>query len=136
MNNLFLIVIFFGLAGVFLYLQYKLCSAENGKKLGLILPIISFLISVLCAVSVFLFTGVTSTEDVESYDEYGNYVETEVVEFEETYDGGLIPSVIAVFIITNIPTLLFMIEYAVVTSERKKTRIEADEIEKTQIQDL
>ncbi len=138
MTNLFLIALFFGVAGVLLYLQYKLCNAENGKKAGLILPIISFVFSVICTVSIFLFSfaKTTRTEEIDSYDEYGTYLGTEMIEFDETDESGLIPAAIAVFVITNIPTLLFVIEYAVITSNRKKSSIEAVEIEKTQIQDL
>lgn len=138
MTNLILVALFLGVAGVLIYIQYRLCNGENGKKLGLILPIISFIFSVLCVVSMIVFSAVktTRTEEIDSYDEYGNPSGTEIIEFEEDYESGLIPSAIAILVITNIPTLIYMIEYAVITSGKNKSRIEAEEIEKTQIQDL
>lgn len=138
MTNLILVALFFGVAGVLIYIQYRLCNGENGKKLGLILPIISFIFSVLCVVSMLVFSAVktTRTEEIDSYDEYGNPSGTEIIEFEEDYESGLIPSAIAILVITNIPTLIYMIEYAVITSGKNKSRTEAEEIEKTQIQDL
>lgn len=138
MTNLILIALFLGVAGVLLYIQYRLCSAENGKKVGLILPIISFVFSVISVVSMFLFSfaKTTRTEEIVSYDEYGNPSGTEIIEFDETEESGLIPAVIATFVITNIPTLIYVIEYAVITSDKNKSRIEAAEMAKTQIQDL
>ena len=56
MTNLILVALFFGVAGVLIYIQYRLCNGENGKKLGLILPIISFIFSVLCVVSMLAFS--------------------------------------------------------------------------------
>lgn len=116
-------------------LQYKLCSGSNGKRAGLILPIISFVISLICTVCFFLFAATNSTSTTETYDEDGNVIASEVIE-EEADSFDVMPAVVGVFFYTNIPTALFIIEYAILRSGKKKSELEAAEMAKTQIQDL
>ena len=116
-------------------LQYKLCSASNGKRAGLILPIICFAISVICTVSFLLFAAAKTTSTTETYDDDGNIISSEVIE-EESDSSDVMPAVVGVFLSTNIPTALFMIEYAILRSGKKKSELEAAEMAKTQIQDL
>lgn len=131
-----LIVIIIGIAAGLIFMQYKLCTTENGKKSGLILPIVSFIVSAVCSVIVFVFTAVNSTSTHEVYhDEQGNIIQSEIVE-EETDISSAIPGAVGAFLFTNIPTVIFLVEYALVTSGRKKSELKADEMAKTQIQDL
>ena len=118
-----------------IFLQYKLCSVNNGKRAGLILPIISFVISVICTVSFLFFAAAKTTYTTETYDDDGNVISSEVIE-EEADSSGVIPAAVGLFLCTNIPTALFMIEYAILRSGKKKSELEAAEMAKTQIHDL
>ena len=135
MSNLPVIAFFLIVAGAFVFLQFKLCNAENGKKLGLILPAISFAAAVACTVGVVAYSGVKMSSDVVAYDDYGNVISTETVDVE-TDGSGLAAAAAGCFLSTNAPTIFFMLEYAVIMSNKKKTQTEADELNKTQIQDL
>ncbi|MBQ8297078.1 MAG: hypothetical protein IJX77_04775 [Ruminococcus sp.] len=134
-SGIIILLVLIAIAVGLIFLQYKLCSAENGKKAGLILPIISFVISVICAVSVFLFAAAKTTSTSKTYDDDGNVIASEVIE-EEADSSDVIPTIVGAFLCTNIPTTLFMIEYAILRSGKKKSELEAAEMAKTQIQDL
>lgn len=118
-----------------IFLQYKLCSVSNGKKAGLILPIVSFAISVICTVSVLSMMAVKTSYTGEVYDEYGNVIGTEEIKTEDT-DTSVIPAAAGCFLFTNIPTIIYLIEYSLIISGKKKSELEAAEMAKTQIQDL
>lgn len=134
-QGIIVLLILIAIAVGLILLQYKLCSESNGKKAGLILPIISFVISVICTVSVLSMMAVKTSYTGEVYDEYGNVIGTEEI-VEEDIDTSVLPAAVGCFVSTNIPTLIFMIEYAIVISGKKKSELEAAEMAKTQIQDL
>ena len=135
MLNIPVIALFLIVAGAFIFLQFKLCNAENGKKLGLILPAISCVAAVACTVGVVAYSGVKMSSGVVSYDDYGNVISTETVDVE-TDGSSLVSAAAGCFVYTNIPTIFFVLEYAIIMSNKKKAQTEADELNKTQIQDL
>lgn len=134
-EGIIVLLLLIAIAVGLILLQYKLCNVNNGKRSGLILPIISFVISVICTVSVLSMMAVKTSYTGEVYDEYGNVVGTEEI-VEEDIDTSVVPVAVGCFISTNIPTLIFMIEYAIIISGKKKSELEAAEMAKTQIQDL
>lgn len=109
-------------------LQVWLC--KKGRRLGLILPALSLLMSLLLVLSMGAFTraGVSHI----SYDESGN------VTYEEHYDSGwqfatdkLLP-ITAVFLVGNIPTAVF----GGIWLHYKGRRDTQDALERMRIEDL
>ncbi len=130
-NSIYADVLLIILLIAFIILQYKLCKGKNGRKKGLILPIMYFCISILAA-GAFLATQYTETS-CGYEDENGKEIVTE----EDNNLDELFPSAAAIFISFNIPTVLLFIEHNILTSKSKKnSELEAAEMAKTQIHDL
>jgi len=69
---------------------------------------------------------------LEAEEKFGALADMEAL----TAPEYVMPAVVGVFLSTNIPTALFMIEYAILRSGKKKSELEAAEMAKTQIHDL
>ncbi len=89
----------------FIVLQVFL-SRSKSKYLGLILPIISFVIGLVITISVFL------------------------------YEGAIVGGAIIVFFLMQIPTIIYLVVYIIVRSTIKSKDTEKSELEKMSIQDL
>lgn len=106
----YLAIIAFGL-----YIQAKLSKADN-KYLGLILPVLAFLMASLVTLGITSFSRMTAT--------VGGV--TEVVEQLE------LVNILLIFLVTNIPTIVLS---GIYYSERNKKRMKED-IDKMRIEDL
>lgn len=145
--NLMISVLFLvGIIAVVIFIQIKLSQSKN-KYFGLILPIISFLYSVLVVLGIAAFsvTTITTTDSVmvseideqseEIIEESEEIIEepeeiVEVREVDSNISGFLNLSFI--FLVTNIPTVVLS---GVYVSERNKIKMKND-IEKMKISDL
>lgn len=125
-----------GIIAVILFIQIKLSRSKN-KYLGLILPVLSFLFSILMVLSMSAFfllptTGVQSVID----DETGEVIEEteEIIESseQESPDISDFLGIGYAFLVSNIPTAVLG---GVYLSERNKKRMK-QEINKMKIEDL
>lgn len=143
MNNLpinLIISLFFlvGIIAVVLFVQVKLSRSKN-KYFGLILPVISFLYSVLMVLgmSAFtLYTGTITQSTMTTDDQTGEIIEEseEIIETSEQEDLGIegFLSIGYIFLISNVPTAILG---GVYVSERNKITMRK-QIEKMKIDDL
>ena len=143
MNNLpinLIISLFFlvGIIAVVLFVQVKLSRSKN-KYFGLILPVISFLYSVLMVLGMSAFTLNTGTipqSTMTTDDQTGEIIEEseEIIETSEQEDLGIegFLSISYIFLISNVPTAILG---GVYVSERNKITMRK-QIEKMKIDDL
>lgn len=145
--NLMISVLFLvGIIAVVIFIQIKLSQSKN-KYFGLILPIISFLYSVLVVLgfAAFSVTTITTTNSVmvsEIDEQSGEIIEeseefmeepeeiVEVIEVDSNISGFL--NLSFTFLVTNIPTFVLG---GIYVSERNKITTRK-EIEKMKIGDL
>lgn len=123
-----IIVILLFLAGS-IWLQIFL-SKKNNKWLGLIIPLICFMFSIMIVFSLPMYTtGITSvTETI-------NGVVTDktiTLQSEKPSIFSMLATVIPVFLISNIPTLIFL---AIYSACREKLKLR-NELDKMNVQDL
>ena len=136
--NLIISLLFLvGIMAIILFVQIKLSKNKN-KYLGLILPIISFLTSILLILGwyTFSFSTATITESSNAVDvETGEVIEeSELIEVEELDDIDS-PDFLRLsyyFLLANIPTVILV---GIYRSERNKLTMRK-EIEKMKIDDL
>ena len=107
-------------------LQIFLAKKES-KWAGLILPIISFGISLLAALSILLFSVNTATMTQTAN---GEIVEQTVTQINDT--SSIIVGAIAVFAYCNVPTVILLVIYTACRGKRKRQR----DLEKMSVQDL
>ena len=143
MNNLpinLIISLFFlvGIIAVVLFVQVKLSRSKN-KYFGLILPVISFLYSVLIVLGMSAFTlntGTITQSTMTTDDQTGEIIEEseEIIETSEQEDLGIegFLSISYIFLISNVPTAILG---GVYVSERNKITMRK-QIEKMKIDDL
>jgi len=112
-------------------LQISLSKKEN-KWLGLIIPLVFFLFSIMSVLGYSMYSTTTSTSVLEAID--GVIVNKETIEAqtENLSNGEILTTIIPVFIVTNIPTLVFLIIYSSFRKKKKKNL----ELQKMNIQDL
>ena len=113
MNIFFPLLFFFGPFGIFIYYQIKICKNPKNKKLALILPIGSSLISILSLISIFLsliFGIINSFIDKSNNSNMASYV--------LTLESSLIPGIlvqllntIVLILILFIPPIIFTLIY-------------------------
>jgi hypothetical protein len=102
-------------------------SKKESKWPGLILPIISFGISLLAAIAILLFSVHTGTM---AQTINGEIVEQTVTQINDA--SSIIVGAIVVFAYCNIPTGIFLVIYAVCWGKRNRQRA----LEKMSVQDL
>lgn len=115
-------------AGGTVWLQIFL-SKKDGKWFGLILPSISFIISLLLVISIVAYTNIGITSS--SVSEEGIIVSQHIVDTRPNF-GPVVGEAVITFLISNIPTVILLATYAACREKRKREL----EIEKMQIQDL
>lgn len=118
--------------GLVLVLQVFLC--RKGNRLGLILPVLSFLLSLLLTLSVAAFTmmgaGTITTQTISND---GHVVKTQVEEVEAPpVEPQQLLMVGGVFLVTNIPTVVL----TGIWVYHKNRRDWRKELEQMDIQDL
>ena len=137
-------------------------SKRDNKFVGLIIPIIQFVLSIVIVLSFSLSTvafvsydsdentnisysevyeDATMSEDLDDeYDDYDEYDDADVGEFSDYGDDevgsstgiSVLPSVIISFLLTNIPTAISLIIYFV----NRKGKPKKKQLDKINIQDL
>lgn len=119
------------LCGV-IWLQVFLSKKQN-KRLGLILPTISILFSLLTVIGFSTYNTKTSTSSA-TYDESGNVIESKVniVNDNKVNTTSLITGDIIIFLVNNIPTVILLCIYF---GLREQKRVDKS-IEKMKIKDL
>lgn len=121
-----------------IWLQINMSKKPN-KWLGLIIPSIFLLMSIIPVVSLYLFSfekveGTTTNIEMTVDGEKGNIIESQPVEIQMGSSSGLQTAVmyLPIFLIGNIPTVIFLSIYFYFSDERKKK----SELNKMSIQDL
>lgn len=113
-----------------IWLQTFLSKKKN-KWLGLIIPIICFMFSIMTVLSLAMYTNKTilRTETINGVEVIE---ETTTLQSERPSMISMIVSIIPVFITSNIPTIIFL---AVYFACREKLKLR-NELDKMSIQDL
>ena len=124
------LILFFG---VLIWLQIFLSNKQN-KWLGLIIPLICLLFSLIPMLALPMYTTTTSTSvSTESVTDGAIIYEESVIHEPQKPSISLIIATVApIFIISNIPTIIFLAIYFACRERRKKNL----ELEKMNIQDL
>lgn len=121
--NLF-ILLALGAGGIVLQI---FLSKKESKWAGLILPIISFSISLMVLLGVVVFSAVTGTTTLT---ENGEIVEQTVTQIGDM--STIIASSVYIFMLYNIPTAILLVIYAACRGKHKRQR----DLEKMSVQDL
>lgn len=130
-NTIVALFLFLLIIGGVVWLQIFL-SKKNNKWLGLLLPSISFIYSLMIVLSMSVFFSVQTVSETVEVD--GVIISEETYEIESEEAGVLttIGTILPAFLITNVPTfILVAIYYA--SRERLKIR---NQLDKMNIQDL
>lgn len=125
------IVIFIALIGGFIWLQIYLSKKDN-KWLGLILPILSFCLSLIVALGATGYRLNTETK-IQTIDENGEVISESIL--DETQDEDMesnIVGIIYIFVVCNIPTIVLLVIYFAFR-EKKRQQLA---LEKMSVQDL
>lgn len=123
-----IIVLLLFLAGS-IWLQIFLSKTKN-KWLGLIIPLICFIFSIIIILNLSMFTTIRSTSMTQTID--GVVVTDITSQSEKPSKISMLVTVIPVFIISNIPTLIFL---AIYFACREKLKLR-NELDKMNVQDL
>lgn len=129
-TGLFIIISLLLLVGI-VWLQIFLSKKQN-KWVGLIIPLICFLFSILSVFSLSMYTTTNITSLTKTIDGVSVNQETTQRQTEKPSVGEMLAMAVPVFIVTNIPTLIFLAIYFACREKRKKNL----ELEKMNIQDL
>lgn len=119
------------LCGV-IWLQVFLSKKQN-KRLGLILPTISILLSLLTVIGFSTYNTKTSTNSA-TYDELGNVIESKVniAKDSKVNTTSLITGDVIIFLVNNIPTVILLCIYFGLREQKTVDK----SIEKMKIKDL
>ena len=128
-SGLFIILI--AIAVGLIFLQNKLCKSPNGRKIGLILPLISLIFSLLIVIEVSSKSSYEKT--VMGTDEFGK---SYIISSQKQHTDLDLGSIIGIGIMFNLPTLIFLGEYFTLRPQKEKSVIGNTELDKTKIQDL
>ena len=128
---IFLFVVIVILGGS-IWLQVYLSKRAN-RWLGLVIPLICFLYSIVMTLSVPMYIGNTSLK-AETLAEDGSIVIEEVSKGESSHRsvGEALATIIPVFAISNVSTIIYLAIYGACRESRKKN----SELKKMNIQDL
>ena len=113
-----------------IFLQIYLSKREE-RWLGLILPIITFLFSLMIVFGMVVYIGLGTTTLIEMID--GELVTT-IIDERGSREAmpGAVAGVIFTFVLMNIPTAVLLIIYKVVRGKQNRHR----EVEKMSVHDL
>jgi len=124
-NFFILLLLLFGIV----FLQIFLSKKKN-KWLGLILPIICLMFSILVVAQILAFTS--TSVSYQTTDESGNVIEQGANNVSRTALPGVATQIISIFVLYNIPTVILLGIYIGCREKLKKNQ----ELEKMNIQDL
>lgn len=129
LSNIFvLLVIVVGIIIGVVFLQVFL-SKKDSRWFGIIIPAISFFISILIVISIVAYTNIGITS--HSTSENGTIIKQEIEDSRSNFVPVVIQAV-TTFLIFNIPTVVLISIYAA-CREKRRRRLD---LEKMQIQDL
>jgi cellulose synthase/poly-beta-1,6-N-acetylglucosamine synthase-like glycosyltransferase len=123
---LFLLLLFSGIVWLQIFL-----SKKNNKWFGLILPFICLMFSLLIVFNIATFSSIQTTV-TETVDGFVISEETKQIESEKPGMLSIIGTILPVFLISNIPTLVLL---AIYYASREKLKIR-NQLDKMNIQDL
>lgn len=124
-NTLVLLILLIGIVLLQIFL-----SKKRNKWLGLILPVICLMFSILVVVQIPAYT-ITSVS-YQTTDENGRIIEQGDKQVSSTAIPGMIMQIISIFVMYNIPTVILLGIYIGCREKQKKNQ----ELEKMNIQDL
>ncbi len=131
-NSIIAMIFILSLLGGSVWLQIFLSKKQN-KWLGLIIPLICFMFSIMAILGMALFQNVgTSPGNLHGSPAPGSHGMGEGAESWKPGVIQIIASVTPVFLIFNIPTIIFL---AIYYACREKMKLR-DELDKMNIQDL
>ncbi len=131
-EGLIILLVIIGLFIALIYWQYRICKGKDGRRLGLILPLVSLALSLITAGSFLALSAVKTVGTTTVYDDDGHYFHEEVIEETEIEGSDDVwIGVLVTLFVCNIPTAIYFGEYAAITGRSQK-----EELAKTQIQDL
>jgi hypothetical protein len=107
-------------------------SKKQSKWLGLIIPFICFIFSIVAVLSLAMYTNTEITLVTESIDGVEVNNKTTILHQEQSNILPMIATAVSVFLLYNIPTIIFLAIY-IACREKLKLRSELD---KMNIQDL
>ncbi|MBE6069285.1 MAG: hypothetical protein E7211_16585 [Clostridium lundense] len=125
-----IIVLLLFLAGS-IWLQVFLSKAKN-KWLGLIIPLICFIFSIITILSLSMYTSTGITSVTETIDGVVVTGKTITSQSEKPSMISMLATVMPVFLISNIPTIIFL---AIYFACREKLKLR-NELDKMNVQDL
>ncbi len=114
-----------------IWLQIFLSKKQN-KWLGLIIPLICFVFSIMAVLSLTMYTNTTITSLTDVNDGAKLNDKITIIHSEKWSMFSMLATVVPVFLISNIPTIIFLAIYFA-CREKLKLRTELD---KMNIQDL
>jgi energy-coupling factor transporter transmembrane protein EcfT len=123
---LFLLLLFSGVVWLQIFL-----SKKNNKWFGLILPFICLMFSLLIVLNISTYSSIQTTV-TETVDGVVISEETKQIESEKPGMLAILGTVLPVFLISNIPTLVLL---AIYYASREKLKIR-NQLDKMNIQDL
>lgn len=115
--------------GLAVALQVWLC--RKGKYLGLILPGLSLLLSIVMVLSMSTFSSVGSGS-IQVRDEHGNIIQEEHHQGHTSMPHGAVAAVGSTFLVSNIPTVVF----GGIWLSYRNRREWKDDLKKMKIEDL
>lgn len=130
MNTLFALSVFLLFVGGIVWLQIFL-SKKNNKWFGLILPFICLMFSLLIVLNIAAYNSIQTTV-TETVDGVVISEETNQLESENPGMMAILGTILPVFLISNIPTLILL---AIYFASREKLKIR-NQLDKMNIQDL
>ena len=125
-----IIVLLLFLAGS-IWLQIFLSKAKN-KWLGLIIPLIYFMFSIITIFSFSMYTSTQVTSVTKTVDGIVAAEKAITKQSEKPSMISMLATVIPVFLLSNIPTLIFL---AIYFACREKLKLQ-NELDKMNVQDL
>jgi len=129
-NMIIALSVFLLFAGGIVWLQIFL-SKKNNKWFGLILPFICLMFSLLIVLNISTYSSIQTTV-TETVDGVVISEETKQIESEKPGMLAILGTILPVFIISNIPTIILL---AIYFASREKLNIKS-QLDKMNIQDL
>ncbi len=114
-----------------IWLQIFLSKKKN-RWLGLIIPLICFMFSIMAVFSLGVYTNITIGSVTDTIDGSKLTEKTTILQSEKPTALSMLATAVPVFLITNIPTIIFS---AIYFSCREKLKLRT-ELDKMNIQDL
>lgn len=133
MRSVFTVLMVLPLLGAGIILLQIYLSKKQNKWLGLVLPGINVIFSLIAVMNIVMFNTYKTT--LQTMDEYGRVINEVIEQTGRTSNGDIVStiiSIIVVLLVYNIPTLIFLAIYCGCREKNKKNK----ELDRMNIQDL